>query len=140
MPLSKVPENSLVEEQNPQFGQYALPAHPNYHKNNVYQGHALSFIRAYLRHLEQELSPESAHSPPNSLTSLDLILEELPFIDKLNVVLDSYAPLSTEHIKILLHACLGRINKLSFIRGLSHIIQEYKSSRKESGSEASLAL
>ena len=104
------------------LGEYSLPSHPNFHPNNVYRPQGLQFARAYLRHLGQQLVPDSAYSSPVSLPNFDKIAEELPFIEQLATVIDSYAPASTEHLKIHLHSCVGLIHKLSFLRGLTELL------------------
>jgi len=51
MPLSKVVEVNLLDEEKNIMGEYNLNPHPNYNKNNIYQMAALIYIKAYLVYL-----------------------------------------------------------------------------------------
>jgi hypothetical protein len=51
IPLSKVVDVNLLEEEKNIFGEYTITPHPNFRKNNIYQNYAILFIKSYVRYL-----------------------------------------------------------------------------------------
>ena len=75
------------------------------------------YIKAYLRVLSEQIQLKQNHE----------YLDTVEFILKLEKITETY-PYSTDHIKIVLNACLGKIHKNYFLQKLSNTIRSTKDS------------
>lgn len=50
--MSSYDWSNLLDEEKQSFENYVLKPHPNLRLNNIYVGHALNYIKCYIRYME----------------------------------------------------------------------------------------